>query len=125
MNKKLNILIADDNKHFVQAFKFLLKDSIPERIEAIYEAHNGTEALNTIKELPIDLAFMDVDMPEMNGIEVTRKATEINRFLVVIAISFHSEFEILSQMISAGAINYMVKEEINKKMLHNIIEGIK
>jgi two-component system, NarL family, response regulator DegU len=119
--KKFNILLADDNKHFLQALKFLLEHSNMNKIEAIYEAHNGQEALNILKTYHIDIAFMDIEMPGINGIDVTRKATEQNRFLTVIALSFHQEMEFIKKMMEAGARNYIIKEEICTEVLENVI----
>lgn len=120
--RKMNILLADDNKHFIQALKFMLLELTPSRIENIYEVSNGKDALDLLKKNHIDMVFMDVEMPIMNGIEATRKATEYNRFLIIIAISFHQELEYVMQMLEAGARNYIVKEDINKEQLLKLFE---
>jgi YesN/AraC family two-component response regulator len=119
--KKLNILLADDNKHFLDALRFMIEHSNREKIESIYEAHNGQEALGILKSVHIDIAFMDIEMPGMNGIEVTKKATEQNRFLTIIALSFHQEMEFIKKMMEAGARNYIIKEEICTEVLENVI----
>lgn len=121
--KKLNILLVDDNKHFLQALKFMVEESNKDRIENIYQAYNGLEALNVLKKKHIDLVFMDIEMPEMNGIEATKKATEFNRFLTVIALSFHQEMEYVLQMLEAGARNYIIKEDINTETLKRVFES--
>jgi YesN/AraC family two-component response regulator len=122
--RRYNVLIADDNKHFLNAFKFLLRESNLEKTDSIFTAADGNEALLSLQVNPIDIAFIDVDLPGMNGVEVTRKATELNRYLTIIAVSFHSEIEFISQMINAGAKNYIVKEEINKNLLNKIFENL-
>jgi YesN/AraC family two-component response regulator len=120
--RKLNILLADDNKHFVQALKFMLQESNAHRIDSIFEANNGAEALKIIKSKHIDLVFMDIEMPDMNGIEATRKATELNRYLTIIALSFHQEMEYVLQMLEAGARNYIIKEDISSDTITRVID---
>jgi len=120
--KKLNILLVDDNKHFLQALKFMVEESSNDRIDKIYQANNGLEALNILKKQHVDVVFMDIEMPEMNGIEATRKATEYNRFLTIIALSFHQEMEYVMQMLEAGARNYIIKEDINSDTLKRVFE---
>jgi YesN/AraC family two-component response regulator len=122
LTKKLNILLVDDNLHFRQALKYMVEESNIERIDNIYQAGNGNEALNILKKKHIDVVFMDIEMPEMNGIEATRKATEINRFLTIIALSFHQEMEYVMQMLEAGARNYIIKEDINTESLKKVFE---
>jgi YesN/AraC family two-component response regulator len=120
--RKLNVLLADDNKHFINALKFMLIESNAERIDSIYEAYNGKEVLDILKDRDIDLIFMDVEMPEMNGIETTKRATEQNRFLTIIALSFHQEMEFIMKMLEAGARNYIIKEDINTEILKQVFE---
>jgi YesN/AraC family two-component response regulator len=120
--KKLNILLVDDNKHFLQALKYMVEESCEEKIDKIYQANNGLEALNILKKQHIDVVFMDIEMPEMNGIEATKKATEFNRFLTIIALSFHQEMEYVMQMLEAGARNYIIKEDINTETLKRVFD---
>ena len=120
--KKLNILLVDDNKHFLQALRYMVEESSKERIDNIYQACNGLEALSILKTQHVDVVFMDIEMPEMNGIEATRKATEFNRFITIIALSFHQEMEFVMQMLEAGARNYIIKEDISTESLKRVFE---
>jgi YesN/AraC family two-component response regulator len=120
--KKLNILLVDDNQHFRHALKYMVEESSRDRIDNIFQASSGSEALGILKKQHVDLVFMDIEMPDMNGIEATRKATEINRFLTIIALSFHQEMEFIMQMLEAGARNYIIKEDINTEALKKVFE---
>jgi len=100
----------------------MVEESSNDRIDKIYQANNGLEALNILKKQHVDVVFMDIEMPEMNGIEATRKATEYNRFLTIIALSFHQEMEYVMQMLEAGARNYIIKEDINSDTLKRVFE---
>jgi len=121
--KKYNLLLVDDNQHFREALKFMLEQSNPDGIESIYEAGTGREALELMRQHHIDMVFMDIEMPDMNGIEATRLATEQNRFIVIIALSFHKEMQYVMQMLEAGARNYIIKEDISTQTLQRIFES--
>ena len=73
--KKLKVLIVDDNPHFVNALKFMLLDYFEDRLESISTACDGQDCLNQLKNKVCDFVFMDINMPNMNGIETTRQAT--------------------------------------------------
>jgi CheY-like chemotaxis protein len=119
--KKYRILLVDDNKKFLKAFRFLLEDTLGERIEFIEEAYNGDECLNMLEKQVMDVIFMDINMPGLDGIDTTRKACTLYRDINIIAVSFHEEMKFIKQMIEAGAKNYIIKEEINREVLERII----
>lgn len=73
------------------------------------EAGTGKEFLDLIKAVPADIVFMDIQMPEMNGIEATQIATESYPDLKVIALSMHDEREYLEKMLMAGARGFLLK----------------
>jgi DNA-binding NarL/FixJ family response regulator len=118
----MNILIADDNKNFVEAFKFILSNIEEKAINKVFSAFSGKECIDIVKNEKIDLVFIDVDMPEMDGAQTTKKIIEFNRFIKVIAISFHNEMEYVHKMINAGAVNYIKKENLN---VNTIVKELK
>lgn len=122
--RKIRILIVDDHPHFINALKFMLSDAFEDRIHSIDEAHNGSECIDKLSEKMIDLIFMDIDMPVMNGIETTKIVSNMYRDPVIIALSFHADMKYIVQMIEAGARNYIVKEEISKEHLAVVFEKI-
>jgi len=122
--KKLNVLLVDDNQHFRQALKYMVEESNKEKINNIYQAGSGSEALNILQMQHIDLVFMDIDMPDMNGIETTRKATELNKFLTIVALSFHQEMQYIMKMLEAGARNYIIKEDICTDSIKKVFDTV-
>jgi DNA-binding NarL/FixJ family response regulator len=68
--EKIRIIIADDHQLFRNGLKILL-NAFPE-IEVIGEASNGLEFLKILKNTTADIALMDINMPEMDGIDATR-----------------------------------------------------
>ena len=121
---KYNILIVDDNIHFLDAFKFILLNDHSDKINRIYIAKNGNECLGILRENPVDIVFMDKDMPGMDGVEATKKAIDQYWGIKIIAVSFHSELDDIKKMLEAGARNYIIKEELNKDVLERCLTKV-
>jgi len=121
-NKKFKILIVDDNIHFCNALKFLILDSFYNKIDTINFVHTAEEFFNEIKSKYYDIIFMDINLPDRSGIDVTKEVTSIYRNLYIVGISFHNEMKYIIQMIEAGARNYITKDEINKEVIEKILE---
>ena len=119
--RKQKVLIADDNPHFAKALKFMLVDSFQDRIEDIAIVKDGEACLRELNSTIYDMVFMDINMPKINGIDATRKATTLYRNLIVVAVSFHSEMKYLVQMIEAGARSYIIKDEICRDTLEKAL----
>lgn len=101
------VIIVDDHKMFRSGLRFLLSN-IP-NITVIGEASNGKEFLKMAENETIDIALMDINMPEMNGIEATRIAMEKYPDLKIIVLSMHGEEEYYDQMLEAGVKGFLLK----------------
>ncbi|MCY1636433.1 MULTISPECIES: response regulator transcription factor [Marinifilum] len=101
------VIIVDDHKMFRSGLRFLLSN-IP-NITVIGEASNGKEFLEMAENETIDIALMDINMPEMNGIDATRIAMEKYPDLKVIVLSMHGEEEYYDQMLDAGVKGFLLK----------------
>ncbi|HOW40867.1 MAG TPA: response regulator transcription factor [Bacteroidales bacterium] len=106
--EKIRIIICDDHQLFRNGLKILL-NAFPE-FEVIGEASNGDEFLKIIKNIKADVALMDINMPEMDGIEATRRGLRINPDLNIIALSMYGEEEYYYKMVDAGAKGFLVKD---------------
>jgi len=106
--EKTRIIIADDHQLFRNGLKILL-NAFPE-FEVTGEASNGEEFLKLIKTTPADVALMDINMPEMDGIEATRRGLKICPDLNIIALSMYGEEEYYYKMVDAGAKGFLVKD---------------
>lgn len=105
---KIRIIIADDHQLFRNGLKILLS-SFPE-FEVTGEASNGEEFLKLLKNTEADIALMDINMPEMDGIEATRKGLKISPDLNIIALSMYGEEEYYYKMVDAGAKGFLLKD---------------
>ena len=104
----IRILLADDHKIVREGIKTLL-DKQP-AFEVIAEAENGRTTVNMVQELSPDVVIMDIAMPDMNGIEATRRIIEKVPTIKVIALSMHSDRRFVGEMLKAGASGYLLKE---------------
>lgn len=115
MKKKIRILLADDHKLVRQGFRLILASQ--NDMEVIGEAGNGREAVELAKTLKPDVIVMDVTMPELNGIEATRRIREISPHIRVLALSVQRDGVYVREMIRAGAEGYLLKESADTDLL--------
>lgn len=115
---RIRLLAVDDHKLFRQGLLHVLS-SDPE-IEVIGEAKSGIEAINLSKSLRPDIVLMDINIPDVNGIEATRQICSHPFPPRVIGLSFHDENEIVQAMRNAGACAYINKASAAEELLSTI-----
>lgn len=103
----IKILLADDHKIVRDGIKLMLEPHIGIDIEA--EASDGKEVLEILEKKLIDLIIMDINMPEMDGIEATRRVKEKYPDVRVLALTMSNDDLHIRQMIQAGASGYIMK----------------
>ncbi len=121
---KIRIIIIDDHQLFRNGLKILL-DSIPE-FEVVGESSNGEEFLKLISTIQADIALMDINMPELDGIEATRKGLKLCPSINIIALSMYGEEEYYYKMVDAGAKGFILKDsDINevKEAINTVFKG--
>lgn len=106
--KGIRILLADDHAVVRQGFKMIL-DAQPD-MEIVGEAGNGREAVELAQKLKPDVVVMDVAMPELNGIEATRRVMEAVTHARVLALSMHKDSVYVREVLRAGARGYLLKD---------------
>ncbi|WP_302304965.1 response regulator transcription factor [Culturomica massiliensis] len=116
--QKLNLYLVDDHKLFREGLKLLL--STQDFVKHIYEASNGREFIENLPLTECDVVLMDIEMPEMNGIEATREALHLHPELKIIVLSMYGDEQYYYQMIDAGAKGFMLKNT----GIENVIKGI-
>lgn len=103
----IRILIADDHEIIHIGISNILKSH--KGVQIIGHAYNGVEAVQKAGQLLPDLVFMDISMPEMNGMEATVEILKNNPQIKIIALSQHHENEYVSQILKAGGSGYLLK----------------
>jgi len=106
--KRIRILLADDHAVVRQGFKMIL--SAQPDMEIVGEAGNGREAVEQAEQLRPDVIVMDVAMPELNGIEATRRLLASTPHARVIALSMHKDSVYVREILRAGARGYLLKD---------------
>jgi two-component system, NarL family, response regulator NreC len=106
--KRIRILLADDHAVVRAGFKMIL--SAQADMEIVGEAGNGREAVEAAEELKPDIVVMDVAMPELNGIEATRRLASSLPHTRVIALSMHKDSFYVRETLRAGARGYLLKD---------------
>ncbi|MBM3419675.1 MAG: response regulator transcription factor [Bacteroidetes bacterium] len=122
--KPVRIVIADDHQLFRNGLRLLL-DSTP-GFEVAGESADGAELLRVLEGTGADLVLMDINMPEMDGIEATRKVTARFKGIHVIALSMYGEEEYYYKMVDAGAKGFLLKDsDISevREAVHTVMKG--
>ena len=85
--EKIKVLLIDDEADFTQPMAFWLTS----KGYAVKETHSGKEGITVIKESPPDVIFLDLNMPELDGIQTLKQIREFNTSVPVIIISAYVE----------------------------------
>lgn len=104
---KLKIYLVDDHKLFREGLKLLL--SAQKFVAHVYEASNGREFIDNLAFVDCDVVLMDIEMPEMNGIEATIEAMHLRPSLKIIVLSMYGDEQYYYKMIDAGAKGFLLK----------------
>ena len=117
--EKIRVLIVDDHPMVLEGMKAMLSNF--NYITVVGTARNAFEAMDLLKATPVDVAIVDINLPEVNGIELTAKIKKEFPVVKVLAMSTFTERSYISQMIQNGASGYLVKsaskEEIESAIL--------
>lgn len=118
--KKVNTIIVDDHKLFRKGLSLILQDI--EEIEIVSEASDGQEFLNYIAHHPVELVFMDINMPILNGIEATTEALKHHPDLKIIVLSMYGEEEYYEKMVDAGVKGFLLKSSDSYELEKAVIK---
>jgi len=109
------ILLVDDHTIVRQGLKLIL--SAQTDLEVVGEAANGREAIDLAGKIKPDIVVMDVAMPELNGIEATRRMVAANSRIKILVLSMHKEAVYVREILRAGARGYILKDAIDTELL--------
>jgi len=114
MPNKISVLLVDDHSLVRRGFRRILEDE-PD-IEVTGEAGDGAEAVRLAKELQPNVVVMDCAMPNMNGLQATRKILEQQPQTLVLMLSMHPEETLVRQALDAGARGYVLKNAVDLEL---------
>lgn len=107
-SRKTRIVLADDHTVVRRGFGLILASHAD--LEVVGEARNGREAVELAEKLQPDVVVIDVSMPELNGIEGTRRIADVSPRTRVLALSMHRDAVYVREILRAGARGYLVKD---------------
>ena len=116
----MRVLVADDLPQVLSAVAALLRDSF----DIVGMVSDGQAALDAILTLKPDLAVMDISMPIMSGIEVTRELKSRANKTKIVFLTVHEDSDIIATCLSAGALGYVVKEVMNGDLILAMNEAL-
>jgi DNA-binding NarL/FixJ family response regulator len=117
------ILIADDHRIVIDGLRALITSQ--PGMEVVAEANNGRIAVEMVQKIKPDIAVIDINMPDLNGIEATRQIISTMPQVRVIALSMHSDARMVGEMLKAGASGYLLKDcafEELTKAIHSVMD---
>lgn len=120
----VKVMLADDHVLMREGIRHLLE--YDGSIEVIQEANDGIECLEKLKDVTPDILLLDINMPDMNGIEVLEELKRTNNPLKVLILTVHSEVEYLVKAIDIGANGYILKDSGSselKQAINLIMQG--
>ena len=121
--KKINVLLADDHNVVRQGLRMLLDGE--QDMSVVGEADNGLQTVQMARKLRPDVVVVDVAMPHLNGLEVTRRITRDLPDTRVLGLSSYSDEEYVRQLTEQGACGYLVKQTAANDLIKAIREAHK
>jgi len=111
----IKVLVADDHQLMIDGIKTVLQD-VPE-IQITEEAHNGLEVLSRVKHNPVDVVLLDINMPQMDGLDCCKILTKTYPEVKVVVLSQFSEKRFVKKMIKYGASGYVLKDTSKDELI--------
>lgn len=115
---KTSIILVDDHPLFRQGLRRVLEAD--DDIEVIMEVSDGEEALRLSKQLMPDVVIMDISLPYMNGLQVTRELKQVAPEIAVIMLTAYHDDEQIFHSIRAGAAAYFPKDVSPRRLVEAV-----
>ncbi len=112
--KAPTVMLVDDHTMLRQGLRRSLET---EGIPVIAEASNGEEAIKMALDAKPDVVLMDVSMPQIDGIEATRRLVQADARQRVVILTMHIDREVIERAMKAGAVGYMTKDSTVKEVV--------
>lgn len=114
----IQVLIADDHPIVRNGIRNILEPAVG--ITVVGEAESGQQALEMIETLHPDVVLLDMQLPDISGIEVVKKVAEAGILVRILGLSTYDDNEYISQLLSLGASGYLLKEEVPETIVEAV-----
>jgi len=122
MTDKIRVLLCEDHALFREGLRAIFRNH--PSLEVVGEAVNGREAVETVKRLRPDVVLMDLEMPELNGLDATRRIVESGTGARVLILTLYDDEEIVARCLEAGAAGYVLKDGPSAELI-TAIEAVR
>ena len=122
--RKIKLLVVDDHALIRDGLTRIL--AMHDDLDVVAEAPDGQEAYNMVKSVAPDIVLMDINMPNMNGIDATRRIKSKFPHIGVIALTIHDDEEYIYELVKCGVSAYVLKDiEIDSLVnaIHAVFRG--
>jgi two-component system response regulator DegU len=103
----IRLLLADDHRMLREGLRRSLTD---EGFDVVGEASDGAQAVEMASSLLPDVVLMDVTMPDVDGVEATRRLQRVHPEIPVVMLTMHADESVIANAMRAGAVGYLVKD---------------
>lgn len=110
----MRVVLVDDHRMLRDGLRALLERA---GVEVVGEAATGHEVLTEVRRLRPDVVIMDISMPELNGIDATKRLMAELHGLKVLALSMNADRRYVIAMLQAGAVGYLLKNSASEELL--------
>ncbi len=114
MSRQIRVALADDHTAVREALCMLVEEQAD--LAVVAKAEDGRAAVRLALETSPDVVLMDISMPDMNGIEATRRIVAGGLGIKVIGVSMHSDRRLVTEMLKAGASGYVLKDRASEEL---------
>lgn len=116
----IRVMIVDDHQLFIDGIKQLFETD--KQINFVSEALNGKQAIEALKNTPVDIAIVDIEMPELNGIELTKYIKANCPETKVLVLTMYNDTEIINEILMAESEGYVLKNTDKKELKDAILK---
>lgn len=114
----ITVVLADDHPIVRQGIRNLLDQAVGIRVVA--EAATGRETLAMVAQESPDVLLLDIEMPDLRGVDVAKQLAEERPELRILALSSYADITFISEMLASGASGYLLKDEIPGQIIEAV-----
>lgn len=115
MTKAIRIAIVDDHELFREGLKRIF--DLEDEFIVIAEGRTGADAIRIAKEDKPEIMILDINMPDLNGIEATKQLTAVSSDTRVLILSIHDDESYITHALEAGASGFLLKEVASSELI--------
>ena len=114
------IMLADDEGIVIDSLKYIIEKNFKDQC-IIESAKTGRSVIELAERIRPDIAFMDIQMPGINGIEAMKEIKKVSPSTILIVLSAYDKFDYAKESINLGVLEYLNKP-VNKNVIINVIK---